>query len=437
MRNGLKARIGALLTVLLLLVCSVPAFAAEADGTDAATRIADIASALRDPSGRLLAVSKYGDTSQYPENSAAAITAAAEAGADMVYVHVRKTADNYFILMADENLSRMCVDELGNVLDRNVSEIGYHELSACHLRNGTGNLHESITEYTVPTLSEAIAAAKESGVLLLLDGVWDFRDEVYEQLSTEGTLGNVVFLARGDRGEVSDWMQSKAQMPLVISSYTGNVIFSAKSAVSRTLSAGAVGTLLGSSNSYSVVFGDSVMSEFSEKGRGVIDMTDPDLCGEREDNYIGYNDVTARGYSVIITNNITELCEYYARVSTQESRLSAALASAQRVDVTLCSTESANELKDAISAARDALSVPVSENSLMQANYALRMAVAGLTNRTEDSGGSTITAGRVIAAVLVVAALVVLEIVVMRIRRKKLEKRKRARRREREQQHDE
>ena len=41
MRNGLKARIGALLTVLLLLVCSVPAFAAEADGTDAATRIAD------------------------------------------------------------------------------------------------------------------------------------------------------------------------------------------------------------------------------------------------------------------------------------------------------------------------------------------------------------------------------------------------------------
>src|SRR5699024_10063101 len=107
------------------------------------------------------------------------------------------------------------------------------------------------------------------------------------------------------------------------------------------------------------------------------------------------------------------------------------------VDVTLCSTESANELKDAISAARDALSAPASENSLMQANYALRMAVAGLTNRTEDSGGSTITAGRVIAAVLVVAALVVLEIVVMRIRRKKLEKRKRARRREREQQHDE
>lgn len=436
MRVGVRTGISALLAALLLLFCAVPAFAAEEGNVDAATRISDIASVLRDPAGRLLAVSKYGDTKQYPENSAAAITAAAEAGADMVYVYVRKTADNYFILMADENLSRMCVDELGNVMDRNVAEVGYHELSTCHLRDGTGNLHEPITEYTVPTLSEAVKAAKESGVLLLLDGVWDFRDEVYEQLGTEGTLGNVVFLARGDRGEVTDWMQSKAQMPLMISSYSGNVIFSAKSMVSRTLSAGAVGTLLASSNAYGVVFGGSVMSEFPDTGRGVIDMTDPALCGDREDNYIGYNDVTERGYSVIITNNITELCEYYSRVSTQETRLSTALAEAQQVDVTLCSTESANALKDAIAAARDALSAPASENSLMQANYALQLAVSGLTNRTEDSGGSTVTAGRVIAVIAVVAALVILEIVVMRVRRKKLEKRKRdrARRREREKQ---
>ncbi len=430
----LKTMLAQALALMLLLSCALPAFAAPAAAqTDAAKQISDTASALRDPAGRPLVVSKYGDKANYPENSAAAITAAAEAGADLVQVYIRKTADNYFVLSADENLSRMCVDALGNVIDRNVSEMGYHELSACHLRNGTGNLHEPITEYTVPTLEEAVDAANAAGVLLVLEGAWAFREEIYEQLNAAGTLGSVVFLADGDRGEVVDWLESKSQMPLVFSAYTGNVVFSARSTVSRTLSAGAVGTMLASANAYSVVFGDSVMSRFAEKGRGVIDMTDPALCGDREDNYIGYNDVTARGYSVLVTDRITELCEYFARLSTERTRLNEALDKAQQIDVTLCSTQSANALKDAISDARDALSAPVSENSLMQARYALELAVSGLTNRTQESDGKTVTAGRVVAAVLVVLALVALEVVIVRVRKKKQEKRRRERRRAHEQ----
>lgn len=429
----LKSGLALGVALLLLLSCALPGTAAATADTDAAKQIADTASALRDPAGRPLVVSKYGDKTAYPENSTAAITAAAEAGADLVQVYVRKTADDYFVLMTDENLSRMCVDALGNGIDRNVSEVGYHELSACHLRNGTGNLHEPITEYTIPTLTEAVDAANAAGVLLVLEGVWAFREEVYAQLNDAGTLGSVVFLADGDRGEVVDWLESKAQMPLVFSAYNGNVVFSARSTVSRTLSAGAVGTMLSSSNAYSVVFGDSVMSRFAEKGRGVIDMTDPALCGDREDNYIGYNDVTARGYSVLVTDHITELCEYNARLSAERERLNETLANAQQIDVTLCSTQSANALKDAIAEARDALAAPASENSLMQARYALEQAVSSLTNRTDDAGGKTVTAGRVVAAVLVVLALVALEVVIVRVRKKKQEKRRRERRREREQ----
>lgn len=125
-----------------------------------------------------------------------------------------------------------CVDSLGNVVDKNITDVGYHELSTYHLRAGTGSLHETITACTVPTLQEVVA--KISGqTLLLLDGAWDFRDEVYDMLVSNNALNSVVFLASGDKSEVDDWLSSKSTMPLVISSYHGNVVFSARSTVSR------------------------------------------------------------------------------------------------------------------------------------------------------------------------------------------------------------
>lgn len=417
------------LLAVLAVICSVfvPVSAEDAAVSAAYT-------ALKNPAGELIAVSKYGDTENFPEQSLEGLLAAAEAGADMVYVTVRKTADGYMVLMADENLSRMCVDALGNVVDKAVVDVGYHELSEYHLRNSTGSLHEKITEYTVPTLVEA-AKALSGKALLLVAGGWEFRDEIYDALSAENLLNSVVLLADGDKKEVKNWISEKPTMPLVLSAYHGNVVFSAKSVASKTLSGGAVGTLLSSSNPYGVVYGNSVLKEFTGKGRAAIDMTDPALCGKREDNAIGWNDVTARGYSIIITDNITELCEYRARVVQQKERLSAALEAAQAVDVTLCSTQSANALKDAIAAGKEALASPASENSLMQANYSLRTAVEGLTNQTADGEkGATGTTGKVIAVILVVAALILLEIILETTRRKKNKKRKqqRARRAERE-----
>ncbi len=407
------------LTVILTL--ALPVFAEEAAVPDAYT-------ALKNPSGDLVAVSKFGDTVRYPEQSAEGLLAAAEAGADMIYVRVRKTADGFIVLMQDENLSRMCVDELGNVAEKNVSEIGYHELSNYRLRNSTGSLHEKITACTVPTLQEA--AQKLAGkALLLVDGGWAFRDEIYDMMRNENLLNSVVLLADGDKKEVKNWIAEKPTMPLVLSAYHGNVVFSAKSIVSKTLSGGAVGTLLSSSNPYGVVYGNSVMKAFSDKGRAAIDMTDPALCGKREDNAIGWNDVTARGYSIIITDNITELCEYRDRVTVQKERLSASLEAAQAIDVTLCSTASANALKDAVAAGKEALQSPASENSLMQANYQLRTAVESLTNQTAEGekDGFTATPGKIVAAVAVVVALILLEVVLETARRKKNQKRKQQR----------
>ena len=404
-----------LLTLLLLLtVFSLPIYAENAKPF----------AEIKNPSGKWMAVSKYGNTREYPEQSVEAILSAAEQGADMIYVHVRKTSDNYFVLMADENLSRMCVDSLGNVVNSNVSDIGYHELSTYHLRQSTGSLHEPITESVIPTLQEAIAKL-EGKALLLVDGAWEYRDELYTLLTNENALNTTVLLSRGDKKETTKWLSSKATMPLVVSSYHGNIVFNAKNTVSKTLSGGAVGTLLSTGNAYGMNFKPSVMSQFKDNGRAIVDMTDPSLCGKRKDNPEGWNDVTAHGYSVIITDNVPELLEYFQRTEKQKSRLVACIDEAQKIDVTLCSTNSSKTLKKALTSAKTALQEPYSEQSLTANAYELRTALNGLTNRTENEG-KTVTPGRIVAVVLVILALILLEVVFETIRRNKLKKRKKA-----------
>ena len=89
-------------------------------------------------------------------------------------------------------------------------------------------------------------------------------------------------------------------------------------------------------------------------------------------------------------------------------------------------------LKKAINEAKTVLNASVSENSLIEANYELRTALAGLTHQTAGNNPqSGVTAGSVIAVIAVVAALIVLEIVLETVRRKKLQKRKKQRERER------
>ena len=44
---------------------------------------------------------------------------------------------------------------------------------------------------------------------------------------------------------------------------------------------------LATKNPYGVIFDNFTMKKFGEKGRAVIDMTNPKLCGDREDTENG------------------------------------------------------------------------------------------------------------------------------------------------------
>lgn len=405
--------------ILSLLFSSVFAVNAEEKVTNN-----DISAILQNDYEKLVCVSKYGDTVNYPENSAEGVAAAADAGADIILVSVKKTADDVIVLMADNNLSRMCVDSNNETMLKNVSEVGLFELQTCHLRNGTGLLHEKITAYTVPTLRQTIEQLN-GRAMLLIDGGWQFRDDIYNLLVEMNVLNSSVIIADGSKKEVSQWLTNKTSMPLVFSKYTGNVVWNSGAYIKKTSQAGTVGVILGDNNAYSTSFSASTVAKLNGKGRAVVDMTSPDLCGGRQDNSIGWDDMTSRGFSVIITNNIVQLKEYSARVDISRKRLSALIERAAGVDMTLCSTNSANNLKTAISSAKSVAAESVSAMQLESSYCILQSALGQLTDRTsDDNAGKTITKGRITAAVCVVAGLIIMEICFEHYRNKRIAVRK-------------
>lgn len=416
-----KITVCAILTVLTLVSTVIFPFA---EGSNAS----DTAASLQNDFQRLVCVSKYGNTNSYPENSVEGVVSAANDGADMVLVSVKKTSDNTIVLMADENLSRMCVDAQNNTVNKNISDIGYFELATYRLRNSSGLSHEKITAYTVPTLEQAIKGL-DGKAMLLIDGGWQFRDEIYNTLLDLNALNSAVIIADGKKKEVSQWLSGKTSMPLVFSKYEGNVVWNSGSYIKKTVSAGVVGVILGDNNAYSTSFSASTVEKLQSKARAVIDMTDPKMCGNRTDSPLGWDDVTSRGFSVIITNNIASLCEYRERVEVQRERLESLIERASEIDLTLCSTVSANALKEMVAAAKLCADSSVSAMSIEQSFCDLQNTVSALTDRSsDDNGGKTITKGRIIAAVCVIAGLVIMEITFEYFRKKKVAARKLGRR---------
>ena len=95
-----KQLISLILAVCFTLAFPALSFAADSNQSDGEAKSESIYNEFKKSDGELICVSKYGDTDKFPENSAEAVAAAAEKGADIVYVSVKKTSDGYVVLMA-------------------------------------------------------------------------------------------------------------------------------------------------------------------------------------------------------------------------------------------------------------------------------------------------------------------------------------------------
>lgn len=399
-----------LFCVLTLTAVLLLSFTASACGFSAEER-------FNNNSKGLIAVSYRGDTESYPENSIEGVKSAFELGAHMVSVGVVKTADGVLVLAENENPGNICNTDKGSF-----SEISLEELESCCLYDNCGQL----TEYRIATLKEALDYTVDSEILIL-DITPEMKDEVYELLLSENATHRAVLRFKDSSKNIAEWINSKEIKPQVIGIYSGNIVWNAILHIER-LSESCRMVQYQSKNYFNVMYGSFVAKRYSSYGnaRALAPTYDYDLCGQREDNASGWNELIEKGFSAIETNNIKSLVEYTERADELNESLSELVGKTENTDYEIYSDVSADNLRKAAQRAEEVLSEGVaSVGELESANSRLLTALNRLNlsdGHESQKGALNITAGKIIAAVLVGAAILAGQIYVHKMQKEKRRK---------------
>ena len=367
---------------------------------------------------KIIAVSYRGDTENYPENSLEAILSAKEIGADMVSVSVTKTKDNTLILAENENIRNFCNAEADTIADTE-----WTQLENCRLYDNSGKL----TDCKIVTLPEILK--KTDNIILILDISAVDKDFVYGVVEAYDAADRVFLRFKENSNDIVEWVKSKETKPNVIGIYSGNIIWNAISHIENLSEVCSI-VQYQSKNYFNVMYGSWVGDRFSAEGkaRALAPAYDKELCGQREDNASGWNELIENGFSVIETNNIASLAEYAERADELNESLRKLTEKAEKTDFSVYSDVSADNLQKALKRANEVLQSNVSSvGELESANSQLLLAMnrLNLSDSTESQKGAlNITAGKIVAAVLVGAAILAGQIYVHKMQQEKRRKKR-------------
>ena len=396
--------------ILCIILMLTAVTVCSASGEEGAGQVS-VYEILNQGENELLCISKYGNTQNFPENSAEGIASAFEQGADIVMVSVKKTSDGVLVLFGDDSITRMCADASGDSVDKAISEISFDELKSYNLKNGKGGISSVITAYTVPTLEAVIGQLADNSVLLI-EGGWSWKNEIKDIILNNNARSSVILLADSADKNTAKWISGEGKDIMVFTHYNGTVIWNSSAAIKRSQKAEAKGILLTSGNPYSTTFSKTVAGKTGNSLKAVADMTDKKLCGKREDTFTYLEDMTSRGFSVFITENTEQFLLYKERLNFSRERLAALIEKAENADLSHCSSKVANSFTKQVLDAKDLLNGSVCALELDNCHNSLNTAILDLSDSVKSSKGNlTVTTGRIIAAVVIIIAFVITEII--------------------------
>ncbi|MDO5014507.1 MAG: glycerophosphodiester phosphodiesterase family protein [Clostridia bacterium] len=339
---------------------------------------------FNNPKGRVFSAAKRGDARYFPENSAEGIRFCAEKGIDIVQIDLQKTKDDKYILMKDTNLERMTLHRDGssskvNIKDETLENIKQNYL----LKEGHGGPLAKPTKLQIATFEEAIDIAKNR-CMLLVD--IDFNDAfaVNNIVKNKGATDFVILRGAKNADEVSKFTKSAGLPACPVSSvYTQSTKGSAKKFSDASITAGAnCVTVLSSKKS---PFKQKTTDILKDKGRAIVDMSSPELCGGLEDNEKGWQEMMSAGFGIIESDYPIELAQYLEQTTAKRGSLLALINNVEGLNINAYSNDSAKKLQNALSEAKEktqVLKTPL--NELKKASYDLQEAVYHLEIRTEQ-----------------------------------------------------
>ncbi len=407
-----------LLIVTLILSIPVSTFAAENSRIDYAI------SEFLDPSGAIIAVSSKGEWDIFPENSIPAIEEAAKTDVDFVLIDIKKTADDELIVFSDETTERMLFCD--SVLS--VSEVNFSELLKYHLKNSCGGSAETESEYFIPTLKEALDCAKEIDIPLILRAKAELLPAISELLNKENAHSMCIVSVTGTKKELRAAVEETENLPYIIGTKKGNVVFDVISFVNTLDELGGAGVELKTVNAYGINYYKSLVGSFSEKMRIIADPTIPEECGSRQDSIKWWDDLISRGYSVIITDHADIISEYKKENSLSRERLQEVFDKyVTNHKLPDFKDEVLNDLKkaytDAVSAAEEVLQDSTASNQQLNDCYTALVKAANDISKNysaleDGSAGTTVTVPRILLCVAAVIVVVAVQIYFFKRRKK-------------------
>lgn len=395
-------RLFSILAVLALFGC----FAVCAFGTDDAMFTA--------VDGALVAVSCRGDTDAAAPNSLKAIEAAFSLGADWVSVSVQRTKDGAFVLLEDAPLSHQLDTDLSSAADCELAR-----LQTLHYRNANG----TVSEEPVAALEQALALAVGKGGLIL-DNAWAWRDDINALIGARGVEQQVCLRSLESAKKALQWQRDSGTKMFVLPVYKGNVVFNAI-AHWNCLSAKKQPLAQFQSKNYFNVF----YQKFTDKHfaasfatAALAPMYDPDLCGQRSDDAVGWDDLISRGFSAIETGNIRSLAAYIAQCGVEREALAALRWPGDYPELSDYSDASAARYLEAKTAADEAfLNGRASLSQLQDAESALRTAQRLLVpagEKDNQKGSFNLTGGKIAVIVIFGALLLGFDVFVYKKKKK-------------------
>lgn len=153
-------------------------------------------------------VAHRGDWLKYPENSIKAIESAICHGADILEIDIQKTKDGVLVLSHDETLER-CTTGHGRI-----DSMTFAEIQKLHLKDKNGRE----TQYTMPTLSEAMLACKGKAMVNIDKGE-RFIEETMKVLHQTNTADIAILKSYASLAEVKSkygkYLKEVLYMPII------------------------------------------------------------------------------------------------------------------------------------------------------------------------------------------------------------------------------
>lgn len=398
---------------VLLITAAIALFSLTGNACAADARSS--ASYFTQNGNSLICIAHRGDWHSYPENSAEAVMAAADYG--VVSVDIKLTADKKPVLMADDDIYRMCVNSDGSSAKGTVDSYTLEELRRFCLLAGNGADRTLKTDFHPASLEDALNAVGDDAALMLNLSCSDFKT-VCEYVSQADALDRVVFRFSDSNKRIIQTVKGIDGIN-VCGNYQGNIIFLATSAVKECFN-NRINTIeLGSTNGHGVLYDDFLMKRFKSDGKAMVSMVNG-RCGKRTDNEKGWDDLISRGYSIIETDYPKELSEYIASTQSAGSELERFLSLYENTDLSVYTTDSESKFNSALENARDILSHSSSLSDIENARYELQSAHDNLIIGAKKAVTLSfkITPGRIAVVVLCGAAVVISQILLYKRRKK-------------------